>query len=58
VELDAVRLRRGGPWDWARDLRGQAGFDDHARFLDDLVDSGFVVLGRPLQGEREVLISA
>lgn len=53
-----MRLRRGGPWDWARDLRGQAGFDDHARFLDDLVDSGFVVLGRPLQGEREVLISA
>jgi hypothetical protein len=47
---------RGGPWDWTRDLRGQAGFDDHARFVDGLVDSGFIVLGEPLQGEFEVLI--
>jgi uncharacterized protein YciI len=51
-----VRLRRGGPWDWARELHGQAGFDGHARFMDDLVDSGFILLGGPLQGEREVLI--
>jgi len=51
-----VRQRRGGPWDWTRDLREQIGFEDHARFVDDLVDSGFIVLGGPLQGEREVLI--
>jgi uncharacterized protein YciI len=56
VEFYAVRQRRGGPWDWTRDLRGQAGFEDHARFVDGLVDSGFIVLGGPLQGEREVLI--
>jgi uncharacterized protein YciI len=56
VELYAVRQRRGGPWNWDRDLRGQAGFDDHARFVEDLVDAGFIVLGGPLQGEREVLI--
>ena len=31
-------------------------FDDHARFVDDLVDSGFIMLGGPLQGEREVLV--
>jgi uncharacterized protein YciI len=37
-------------------LRGQAGFEDHARFVDGLVDCGFIVLGGPLQGEREVLI--
>jgi uncharacterized protein YciI len=37
-------------------LHGQAGFDDHARFAEDLVNSGFIVLGGPLQGEREVLI--
>lgn len=47
---------RSGPWDWTRDLRGQAGFDDHARFVDGLVDSGFIVLGGPLAGDREVLI--
>jgi uncharacterized protein YciI len=56
VEFYAVRQRRSGPWNWARDLRGQVGFNDHARFVDDLVDSGFIVLGGPLQGEREVLI--
>ncbi len=56
VEFYAVRQRRGGPWDWTRDLRGQVGFEDHARFVDGLVDSGFIVLGGPLQGEREVLI--
>jgi hypothetical protein len=56
VELYAVRLRRGGPWDWSRDLYGQAGFEDHARFVNGLVDAGFIFLGGPLQGEREVLI--
>jgi uncharacterized protein YciI len=56
VELFAVRQKRGGPWDWTRDLRGQAGFADHARFVNDLADSGFIVLGGPLHGDREVLI--
>ena len=56
MEFYAVRQGRGGPSDWTRDLRGQAGFEDHARFVDGLVDSGFIVLGGPLQGEREVLI--
>ena len=52
----AVRERRGGPWDWARGLREQAGFDDHARFMDELVETGFVMLGGPLEGDREVLL--
>src|SRR5215469_14285815 len=56
VDLYAVRERRGGPWDWNRGLREQAGFDEHARFMDDLVESGFVVLGGPLEGGREVLL--
>ena len=51
----AVRLVRGGPWDWARDLREQEGFAEHARFMDSLVDEGFIVLGGPLEGGREVL---
>jgi uncharacterized protein YciI len=51
----AVRLERGGPWDWSRDLREQDGFDEHARFMDSLVDDGFIVLGGPLAGEREIL---
>jgi hypothetical protein len=56
MDLFAVRERRGGPWDWSRDLRDQAGFGDHARFMDRLVESGFVVLGGPLEGDREVLL--
>ncbi|HYW26260.1 MAG TPA: YciI family protein [Terriglobales bacterium] len=53
--LYVVRRERGGPWDWSRDLRRQVGWDEHARFMDDLVDQGFIVLGGPLEGEREVL---
>jgi uncharacterized protein YciI len=51
----AVRLQRGGPWDWSRDLREQDGFDEHARFMDALVDDGFIVLGGPLDGGVEIL---
>jgi uncharacterized protein YciI len=51
-----VRLERGGPWDWEKDLREQAGWEAHARFMDDLVASGFVLLGGPLEGNRETLL--
>jgi hypothetical protein len=51
----AVRLERGGPWDWSRGLREQAGWDEHAQFMDGLVDDGFILLGGPLEGERDVL---
>jgi hypothetical protein len=51
----AVRLERGGPWDWSRSLRQQDGFDEHARFMDSLVDDGFIILGGPIAGEREIL---
>jgi uncharacterized protein YciI len=54
--LWAVRRARGGPWDWTRDLREQEGWDEHARFMDELVESGFIVLGGPLEGDREVLL--
>jgi uncharacterized protein YciI len=51
----AVRLERGGPWDWSRGLREQDGFEEHARFMDSLVEEGFIVLGGPLDEGREVL---
>jgi uncharacterized protein YciI len=51
----AVRLERGGPWDWSRDLREQDGCDEHARFMDSLLEDGFIILGGPLEGGREVL---
>lgn len=55
MALFAVRLERGGPWDWSRDLRHQDGWDGHARFMDGLVDDGFLLLGGPLQDEHHVL---
>jgi hypothetical protein len=55
VVFFAVRLERGGPWVWSRDLREQDGWDEHAQFMDSLVDAGFVVLGGPLAGGREIL---
>src|SRR6476620_3305919 len=53
--LFAVRLEHGGPWDWSTGLREQDGWDEHARFMDSLVDDGFILLGGPLEGDRDVL---
>ena len=53
--LYAVRLERGGPWDFSRDMREQEGWDEHARFMDSLVDDGFIVLGGPLEDGGDVL---
>ena len=50
-----VRVERGGPWDWSRDMREQAGWDDHAGFMDGLVEAGFILLAGPLEGDRETL---
>jgi hypothetical protein len=41
--LFLVSERRGGPWDWSKGLREQELFDEHADFIDRLVDDGFVL---------------
>jgi hypothetical protein len=46
-----VRVLRGGPWDWSRGLRQQQGFDEHARFMDALVDEGFILLASTISTE-------
>ena len=53
MALFIVRLRRGGPWDWSKGLREQEGWDEHAAFMDRLVDDGFILLGGPLEGETD-----
>ena len=41
--------RAWGPaWDPTRPRRGQNGWDEHAAFMDALVEEGFVVLGGPV----------
>jgi hypothetical protein len=50
-----VTLRRSGPqWDASRPLEEQSGWPEHATFMDELVDTGFVVLGGPLADEVRV----
>ena len=47
-----VILRRSGPdYDHSRPLEQQSGWDDHAAFMDGLVDDGFIVLGGVLGDE-------
>lgn len=47
-----VVLRRSGPeYDHSKPLEEQAGWPEHAAFMDGLVDDGFVVLGGPLGDE-------
>jgi uncharacterized protein YciI len=55
TEYWVVRRRRGGPWDWSKGLREQDGFDVHAAIMDRWVDEGFILLGGPLEGEKEVV---
>ena len=47
-----IMLRRTGPqWDPSRPMEEQSGWDEHAAFMDGLVDAGFLVLGGPLADE-------
>jgi uncharacterized protein len=47
----------GPSWDASRARREQDGWDEHAAFMDALVDDGFVVLGGPIgDGERVMLV--
>jgi hypothetical protein len=50
-----VIVSRSGPdWDRSKPLEEQSGWDDHAAFMDALVDDGFIVLGGPLDDEYRV----
>jgi uncharacterized protein YciI len=50
-----VVVRRSGPeWDRSKPLEEQSGWDEHAAFMDGLVDDGVIVLGGPLSDEERV----
>jgi hypothetical protein len=50
-----VTIHRSGPeFDHSKPLEEQSGWDDHAQFMDALVDDGFIVLGGPLGDEVRV----
>ena len=52
----AVRRVRGPAWDRALPMRSQAGWAEHAVFMNALAAEGFVVLGGPLGSGEEVLL--
>jgi uncharacterized protein YciI len=43
-----VRRTTGPAWDHDRPRREQHGWDEHAAFMDGLVDEGVIVLGGPV----------
>jgi hypothetical protein len=52
-----VVLRRSGPeWNSTLPLEQQSRWDEHATFMDGLVDDGFVMLGGPLADEHRVVL--
>lgn len=53
----AVTMVNGPAWDPSRSRRQQRGWDEHAAFMDDLVDAGCVVLGGPVGPGDEVLLA-
>jgi uncharacterized protein YciI len=57
VAVFALTNVNGPAWDPSRGRRDQAGWDEHAAFMDTLVDEGFVVLGGPIgDGDRVLLV--
>jgi len=54
----AVTRERGPAWDPERPLREQDGWDQHAAFMDGLVEEGFIELGGPLgDGSHRFLLA-
>jgi hypothetical protein len=53
----AVTIVHGPGWAASREIRDQDAWDQHAVFMDRLVDDGFVILGGPIgDGERALLV--
>jgi uncharacterized protein YciI len=51
----AVMLIHGPGWDSSRQIRDQSAWQEHAAFMDRLVDEGFIILGGPVGGGERTL---
>jgi len=51
-----VLSRAGAHRDLAKDAREQAFWDEHASFVDGLVEEGFIVMGGPLADEGGAML--
>jgi uncharacterized protein YciI len=52
----AVTKEQAEGWDGRLKRRQQQQWDEHAAFMDGLVDDGFVILGGPLGDGKKVLL--
>ncbi len=53
----ALTTVHGPAWDPSLGIRHQRAWDEHAAFMDGLVEDGFVILGGPIaDGERALLM--
>jgi uncharacterized protein len=57
VAVFAVTVVRGPAWDPAVRRREQAGWDEHAAFMDGLVGDGTVIVGGPVGDGTDVLLA-
>jgi hypothetical protein len=51
-----VQRQRGPKWDLSRPMEEQVDWDEHAAFMNGLVDRGFVILGGPVGDDGRVLL--
>jgi uncharacterized protein YciI len=57
VRYFVVMSKPGPAWDPTRERRQQDGWDEHAEFMDGLVDEGFIILGGLLgDGTNSMLV--
>lgn len=47
---------RGSAWDDSKQMDDQTHWPAHAAFVDSLVAEGFILLGGPLEGTRDVVL--
>ncbi len=54
--LFVVLSSHGPAWDTSLPLDDQVDWTAHAKFMDGLVDEGFVLLGGPLEGTGDAML--
>ena len=53
MPIYAVTMENGPNWDYSRDRREQDAWNEHAAFMDRLVEDGFIILGGPIGAGQE-----
>ncbi len=53
MAMFTVTRAKGPSWDYARGIREQQAWEEHAAFADGLVDRGIVILGGPISSDSD-----